>query len=328
MHPAAATGASNRMPTCCSTSMAGPYSSSLELAGADAESLRVLIDDDVSDRDRDARCARRVRARRRCCAKRFRTASSSNRFACRVAVRDDGAAAIYRDGILTIRLPLAAIQEHADRADRYPHDGQKDPRLMPKPDKTPEILGILPLQDAVLFPNTVIPLAVVKRPGIALVEEALREGKHDRSRRAQGQGHRRSRSRRSAPHRHDRHDPKDAQGSGRHAALHRRRRPGVPRRPVRRDRTVPRDDLHRAARHHARERSGRRDAAQPGHAVPEAARLSAASAARDGDGSQQHLRSEPADVLRRLDDASRDRRPSERSSKSATPPSGCASSRC
>jgi ATP-dependent Lon protease len=42
---------------------------------------------------------------------------------------------------------------------------------------TPDILGILPLQDAVLFPNTVIPLAVVKRPGIALVEEALREGK-------------------------------------------------------------------------------------------------------------------------------------------------------
>ena len=42
---------------------------------------------------------------------------------------------------------------------------------------TPDVLGILPLQDAVLFPNTVIPLAVVKRPGIALVEEALREGK-------------------------------------------------------------------------------------------------------------------------------------------------------
>src|SRR5580658_11353344 len=41
----------------------------------------------------------------------------------------------------------------------------------------PELLGILPLQDAVLFPNTVIPLAVVKKPGIALVEEALREGK-------------------------------------------------------------------------------------------------------------------------------------------------------
>jgi ATP-dependent Lon protease len=40
-----------------------------------------------------------------------------------------------------------------------------------------EVLGILPLQDAVLFPNTVIPLAVVKKPGIVLVEEALREGK-------------------------------------------------------------------------------------------------------------------------------------------------------
>ncbi|HEY9086133.1 MAG TPA: endopeptidase La [Candidatus Tyrphobacter sp.] len=38
-------------------------------------------------------------------------------------------------------------------------------------------IGILPLQEAVLFPNTVIPLAVVKKPGIALVEEALREGK-------------------------------------------------------------------------------------------------------------------------------------------------------
>ncbi len=39
------------------------------------------------------------------------------------------------------------------------------------------LIGILPLQEAVLFPNTVIPLAVVKKPGIALVEEALREGK-------------------------------------------------------------------------------------------------------------------------------------------------------
>src|SRR5579872_3095050 len=40
-----------------------------------------------------------------------------------------------------------------------------------------DTIGILPLQEAVLFPNTVIPLAVVKKPGIALVEEALREGK-------------------------------------------------------------------------------------------------------------------------------------------------------
>src|SRR5580698_4002363 len=38
-------------------------------------------------------------------------------------------------------------------------------------------IGILPLQEAVLFPHTVIPLAVVKKPGIQLVEEALRDGK-------------------------------------------------------------------------------------------------------------------------------------------------------
>jgi len=44
-------------------------------------------------------------------------------------------------------------------------------------ERSTEILGILPLQDSVLFPNTVIPLAVVKKPGIALVEEALRDGR-------------------------------------------------------------------------------------------------------------------------------------------------------
>ncbi len=38
-------------------------------------------------------------------------------------------------------------------------------------------IGILPLQEAVLFPHTVIPLAIVKKSGIALVEEALREGR-------------------------------------------------------------------------------------------------------------------------------------------------------
>ena len=39
------------------------------------------------------------------------------------------------------------------------------------------LIGILPLQEAVLFPSTVIPLAVVKKPGIILVETALREGR-------------------------------------------------------------------------------------------------------------------------------------------------------
>jgi ATP-dependent Lon protease len=46
------------------------------------------------------------------------------------------------------------------------------PQLVPA-----SLIGVLPLQDAVLFPNTVMPLAVVKKPGIQLVEEALREGK-------------------------------------------------------------------------------------------------------------------------------------------------------
>ncbi len=46
-----------------------------------------------------------------------------------------------------------------------------------RPVVTKDLIGILPLQEAVLFPNTVIPLAVVKKAGIQLVEEALREGK-------------------------------------------------------------------------------------------------------------------------------------------------------
>ncbi len=38
-------------------------------------------------------------------------------------------------------------------------------------------LAILPLQEAVLYPNTVLPLAVVKKAGIQLVEEALKDGR-------------------------------------------------------------------------------------------------------------------------------------------------------
>src|SRR5947209_903990 len=51
------------------------------------------------------------------------------------------------------------------------------PRQVPSKTVPANLVGILPLQEAVLFPNTVIPLAVVKKPGIQLVEEALREGK-------------------------------------------------------------------------------------------------------------------------------------------------------
>ncbi len=40
----------------------------------------------------------------------------------------------------------------------------------------PAQLAILPLQEAVLFPNTVMPLAITKPHGIKLVEDALRSG--------------------------------------------------------------------------------------------------------------------------------------------------------
>jgi ATP-dependent Lon protease len=45
-----------------------------------------------------------------------------------------------------------------------------------EPFSIPNELAILPLQEAVLFPNTVMPLAVTKAHGIALVEDALKAG--------------------------------------------------------------------------------------------------------------------------------------------------------
>src|SRR5579871_6957464 len=54
---------------------------------------------------------------------------------------------------------------------------QKQQLPQPLQAAPPAVVGVLPLQEAVLFPHTVIPLAVVKKPGIQLVEEALREGK-------------------------------------------------------------------------------------------------------------------------------------------------------
>ena len=72
---------------------------------------------------------------------------------------------------------------HADRANRAPRHGKEDAfleQMAQKPNNSvvpANLIGILPLQEAVLFPHTVIPLAVVKKPGIQLVEEALREGK-------------------------------------------------------------------------------------------------------------------------------------------------------
>jgi ATP-dependent Lon protease len=47
---------------------------------------------------------------------------------------------------------------------------------MPGTASIPAQLAILPLQESVLFPNTVMPLAVTKQHGIKLVEDALRTG--------------------------------------------------------------------------------------------------------------------------------------------------------
>jgi len=53
---------------------------------------------------------------------------------------------------------------------------QKSPTAPTTGATIPTHLAILPLQEAVLFPNTVMPLAVTKPHGIKLVEDALRSG--------------------------------------------------------------------------------------------------------------------------------------------------------
>src|ERR1700736_3650662 len=53
---------------------------------------------------------------------------------------------------------------------------QKSPTASTTGGTLPAQLAILPLQEAVLFPNTVMRLAVTKPHGIKLVEAALRSG--------------------------------------------------------------------------------------------------------------------------------------------------------
>ncbi len=50
------------------------------------------------------------------------------------------------------------------------------PRAPREASNVPNELAILPLQDGVLFPNTVMPMAVTKQHGIKLVEDALKAG--------------------------------------------------------------------------------------------------------------------------------------------------------
>jgi HSP20 family protein len=78
----------------------------VELAGADAEALHITVDDAYltiagsraqRDVSRDASLLR----------KEIQYGEFLKHIALPIAVRDDGATAVYRDGILTIRLPLA-----------------------------------------------------------------------------------------------------------------------------------------------------------------------------------------------------------------------------
>ncbi len=55
-------------------------------------------------------------------------------------------------------------------------DKPQAPAQTPGSATIPPQLAILPLQESVLFPNTVMPLAVTKQHGIKLVEDALRSG--------------------------------------------------------------------------------------------------------------------------------------------------------
>jgi HSP20 family protein len=81
----------------------------VELAGADADSLRVTVDDSyltvtgvrsMRDVSRNASLLRRE----------IQYGEFVKQIPMPVPVQDDGATAVYRDGILTIRLPLAQSQ--------------------------------------------------------------------------------------------------------------------------------------------------------------------------------------------------------------------------
>lgn len=81
----------------------------VELAGAEAESLRVAIDDTYLfiAGERTARDVSRTASLLR---KEIQYGEFLKRIRLPVPVRDDGGTAVYRDGILTIRLPLADSQ--------------------------------------------------------------------------------------------------------------------------------------------------------------------------------------------------------------------------
>jgi HSP20 family protein len=83
----------------------------VELAGADAESLQVALRDSYLI-IAGSRAPRDVSRRASLLRKEIQYGEFFKQIHLPAPVREDGASAIYRDGFLTIRLPLATAQEY------------------------------------------------------------------------------------------------------------------------------------------------------------------------------------------------------------------------
>ncbi len=83
----------------------------VELAGVDADSLHVLIGDSYLT-IAGTRALRDVSRRASLLRKEIQYGEFFKQIHLPVPVRDDGATALYRDGILTIRLPLAQTTKY------------------------------------------------------------------------------------------------------------------------------------------------------------------------------------------------------------------------
>ncbi len=89
----------------------GAFVVHVELAGADADSLRVYVDD-VDLSIAGERAARAVSRKASLLRKEIQSGAFVRRIRLPVPIDADGASAVYRDGILTIRLPLAQSTKH------------------------------------------------------------------------------------------------------------------------------------------------------------------------------------------------------------------------
>ncbi len=84
----------------------GAFVVHVELAGADADSLRVYVDDAYLS-IAGVRASRAVSRKASLLRKEIQSGEFAKRIGLPVPVDEEGASAVYRDGILTIRLPLA-----------------------------------------------------------------------------------------------------------------------------------------------------------------------------------------------------------------------------